>query len=74
MTNIVPLGDTSPFDAIRKYRADGSEYCQEREMGFVLVQRFSRVLMQLVYATMQAKLIKRRDRNGCHVVGLKVLV
>jgi hypothetical protein len=48
------------------------EYCQEHEMGFVMVQRFSKVLMQLVYATMQARLIKRRDRYGCHVVGVEV--
>jgi hypothetical protein len=50
------------------------EYCQEHDMGFVMVQRFSKVLMQLVYATQQAKLIKRRDRDGCHVVGVEVLV
>lgn len=49
------------------------EYCQEHDMGFVMVQRFSKVLMQLVYATQQAKLIKRRDRDGCHVVGIEVL-
>ncbi len=50
------------------------EYCQEHEMGFVMVQRFSKVLMQLVYATLQARLIKRRDSVGCHVVGVEVLV
>jgi len=32
MTNIVPLEELSPFDAIRKYRADGSEYWIAREL------------------------------------------
>ena len=49
------------------------EYCQEHELGFVTVQRFSRILMQLVYATLQVKLVKKRDSNGNHVKGIEVL-
>lgn len=48
------------------------EYCNQHDYNVVTVQRFSRVLMQLVYATMQAKLWKGKDRTGCHVKGVEI--
>jgi hypothetical protein len=48
-------------------------YCVEQGMAFVAMQRFSKVLMQLVYTNMGARLFKGKDRIGCHVKGIAIL-
>lgn len=47
------------------------QYCNQNSFGFVNVQRFSKILMQLVFATKQLRLWKGRDKFGCHVKGIE---
>jgi hypothetical protein len=47
-------------------------YCAEQGMAFVAMQRFSKVLMQLVYTNMEVRLFKGKDRDGCHVKGIAI--
>lgn len=47
-------------------------YCVEQGMAFVAMQRFSKVLMQLVYTNMGVRLFKGKDRVGCHVKGIAI--
>jgi hypothetical protein len=48
-------------------------YCVEQGMAFVAMQRFSKVLMQLVYTNFEVRLFKGKDRVGCHVKGIAIL-
>lgn len=50
------------------------EYCRQHNFESVNVQRFSKVFMQLVFATMNTKLLKGRDSKGCHIKGVKFLL
>jgi hypothetical protein len=47
-------------------------YCVEQGMAFVAMQRFSKVLMQLVYTNFEVRLFKGKDRVGCHVKGIAI--
>lgn len=48
-------------------------YCAEQGLAFVAMQRFSKVLMQLVYMNSEVRLLKGKDRIGCHVKGIAIL-
>lgn len=48
------------------------QYCNQNGLAFVTMQRFSKVLMQLVYTNMEVKLFKGKDRIGCHVKGIAI--
>jgi hypothetical protein len=49
-------------------------YCKQHNFESVSVQRFSRVFMQLIYATSGTKLFKGKDSKGCHIKGAKFLL
>ena len=49
-------------------------YCRQHNFESVTVQRFSRVFMQLIYATRGTKLFKGKDAKGCHIKGAKFLL
>ncbi len=49
-------------------------YCKQHNLESVTVQRFSRVFMQLIYATRGTKLLKGKDSKGCHIKGAKFLL
>ena len=49
------------------------QYCAEQGMAFVAMQRFSKVLMQLVYTNSEVRLLKGKDSKGCHVRGVEIL-
>ena len=49
-------------------------YCRQHNFESVSVQRFSRVFMQLIYASRGTKLFKGKDSKGCHIKGAKFLL
>lgn len=46
------------------------QYCSQHNLAFVAMQSFSKVLMHFAYTSLEVRLSKGRDRDGCFLRGV----
>ena len=46
------------------------QYCSQNNLAFVAMQSFSKVLMHFAYTSLEVRLSKGRDRDGCFLRGV----